>query len=104
MKHVKFQIIGLAKLTEDEWEPLMKALDRRLPGCNPGTVDETHWPSEADYPVEAIGKIDLNTPVYAKFVRMQVSDKMRLTVALQVVNDALREIGRDDLRAELREM
>jgi hypothetical protein len=38
------------------------------------------------------------------YLHFDVGDEMRLSHALQVANDALREIGREDLRAELREL
>jgi hypothetical protein len=39
----------------------------------------------------------------AKSVYFGVGDEMRLVDALQVASESLHEIGRDDLRAELRE-
>ena len=110
MRQVKFQVIGSrsgAKLAGDDWEVLMAALDRRLPRCKPGTTDELipgSGRSPLDQPpVGRPGDLALNV-VAVTSLYFEVSDDMHLPDALQVANDALREIGRDDLRAELREL
>ncbi len=109
MKQVKFEVIGPpdAKLEIDDWELLMAALTRRLPGCKPGTVDELIPGSERfpvdPRPVGRPGDTVLNV-VGVTSVYFEVGDEMRLLDALQVANDALHEIGRDDLRVELREL
>jgi hypothetical protein len=85
----------------------MAALNRRLPGCTPGTTDEL-IPGSGRHPVDQppVGRPGdpvLNV-VGVTSLHFEVSDEMRLPDALQVANDALHEIGRDDLRAELREL
>ncbi len=107
MKHFKFQIKGNRpedKLSPDEIMPLLEAVDRRLPDCSPGHSGELAQPrSPLEIPVGRPGDMVLNL-VPVEYVTMQATDEVSLTAALQVVNDSLRDIGRSNLWAELREL
>ncbi len=88
---------------DEEVEPLLKAIDRRLPDSHPahviGSIPRGRL-SVREQPVLRPGDAVLNV-VGGEFVTVTVGENISAADIRAVVNESLREIGRDELRAEL---
>ncbi len=87
--------------------PLTEAVVRRLPGCRPSLRDGLGPGAPGmlglDQPLGAPGDMALGLVPITTLTLAQVDDDVSLETARQAANDALHDIGRDNLRAELAE-
>lgn len=108
VKQHKFAILGDRRGTRlaPDQDRLLEVVERRLPKCNPAyqveTIDTARL-SARERPVRRTDDMALDG-VDIECLTLEVADDMDLATALHAANDALSNIGRPDLRAELREL